>query len=117
MSNFELVINIIVIVLLMLTIIYIWRLNRNISILRNKQESMASLAQSLSEAASKTESTIINLRAVAHETARNIHNLVEEAEQTGHNLNNIISPDDSSQPKSDAELELIETIRALRKGD
>ncbi len=116
MSTFELIINVIVITLLVLTIVYIWRLNRNINILRNNQDSIASLAQSLTEASKKAENAVISLKAAAHETARNLHNLVEEAEQTGQSLNNFIDIDssDNDEPKSEAEIELIEALRALR---
>lgn len=116
MSTFEIIINLSVITLLVLTIIYIWRLNRNINILRNNQESIASLAQSLNEASAKAENAVISLKAAAHETARNLHNIVEEAEQTGKSLNSFIDIDtsDNDQPKSEAELELIEALRALR---
>lgn len=114
MSNFELVVNIIVIVLLLLTIIYIWRLNRNIAILRNNQDSLSTLAQSLNEASAKAENAVISLKAAAHETSRNLHNLVEEAEQTGQNLTNFIDIEEEDRPKSEAEMELIEALRALR---
>ena len=109
MSNFELIINIVVICLLILTIIYIWRLNHNINILRNNHDSLSTLAQSLNEAAIKAENAVISLKAAAHETSRNIHNLVEETEQSAR-----IATDDDEQPKSEAELELIKALRALR---
>jgi hypothetical protein len=109
MNNFELIINIIVIILLILTILYIWRLNRNITILRNNHDSLSTLAQSLNEAAIKAENAVISLKAAAHETSRNIHNLVEEAEQSA-----LVTSDEDEQPKSEAELELIKALRALR---
>lgn len=111
MSNFELIINIIVICLLLLTIAYIWRLNRNITILRNNHDSLSALAQSLNEAASKAENAVINLKAAAHETSRNLHNLVAESNRSE---NHFFDTDEDDDPKSEAELELIKALRALR---
>lgn len=86
MTNFELIINIAIIVLLLLTIVYVWRLNRNLSVLRQNQESMFSLAQTLNEASTKAQNAVTGLKTAAAQTASELEAVVSEAKKAKEDL-------------------------------
>ena len=85
-ADFELIINIFVILLLLITLGYIWKLNRNLSILRRNQESMFSLAQTLDDASTKAANAVSGLKNAAAETADMLENVVNEAKKAKEDL-------------------------------
>lgn len=79
MSNFELIINLLVIILLIPTLIYAYRLNKNLSILRQNQSSLAKLVQSLNEATIKAENSIPKLKTATQSTSGELKEVVDSA--------------------------------------
>lgn len=79
MDNFELTINIIIIGLLIPTIIYAYRLNKNLSILRQNQKSLAKLIESLNDATCKAESSIPKLKSVTEHSSEGLKEIVDSA--------------------------------------
>ena len=79
MDNFELLINLIIIGLLVPTIIYAYRLNKNLSILRHNQNSLAKLIQSLNEATIKAEHSIPKLKSATESTSGELKEVVDNA--------------------------------------
>lgn len=79
MDNFELLINLIIIGLLVPTIIYAYRLNKNLSILRQNQNSLAKLIQSLNEATIKAEHSIPKLKSATESTSGELKEVVDNA--------------------------------------
>ncbi len=143
MISFELVIDIVVITLLLLTIIYIWRLNHNLSVLRKNQDSMFNLAQSLNEASDKAKNAVAGLKSAAADTAEDLQNVVEDAKSIKESLLSIsdnaqktvarldmavkdaqtkkysfadssFSNQPASNEKSETELELLKALRSIR---
>lgn len=79
MDNFELLINLIIIGLLVPTIIYAYRLNKNLSLLRQDQNSLAKLIQSLNEATIKAEHSIPKLKSATESTSGELKEVVDNA--------------------------------------
>lgn len=79
MDNLELVINLIIIGLLIPTIIYAYRLNKNLSLLRQNQNSLAKLVQSLNDATNKAESSIPKLKSATASTSGELQEVVSSA--------------------------------------
>jgi len=143
MINFELIIDITIIILLLLTINYVWHLSRNLSVLRDDQDSISDLAQSLIKASDKAEKVVAGLKTSvavssdllqkaleeAKNTEDNLKQMTEEANRTITNLKNDIA-DYASQPKictpspiaeqydntgkSQSEIELIQALNSMK---
>ena len=143
MVNFEFIIDITIILLLLLTINYIWHLSRNLAVLRDDQDSMLDLAQFLVKASDKAEKVVAGLKTSvavssdllqknieeAKNTEDSLKQMIEEANRTITNLKNDIA-DYSSQPKvytpspvteqydntekSQSEIELIQALNSLK---
>ena len=64
MDSLELLINLIIIALLVPTIVYAYRLNKNLEILRRNQKSLAQLVEALNDATYKAENSIPKLKSV-----------------------------------------------------
>ncbi len=79
MGSLELLINLIIIGLLIPTIIYAYRLNKNLSILRQNQNSLAKLIQSLNEATIKAEHSIPKLKTATESTSGELKEVVDNA--------------------------------------
>lgn len=79
MDNLELIINLLIIVLLIPTIIYAYKLNKNLTILRENQNSLARLVTSLNEATTKAETSIPKLRNVTELSSQNLKDVVDNA--------------------------------------
>ena len=62
MDSIELIINLAIIGLLIPTIIYAYRLNKNLTILRQNQSSLAKLVEALNDATHKAENSIPKLK-------------------------------------------------------
>lgn len=86
MIHFELITDIAIIILLLLTIAYVWRLNRNLSVLRQNQESLFSLAQTLNDASAKASNAVSSLKAAAAETAESLSVVVDDAKKAKEDL-------------------------------
>ena len=69
MHSLEFIINIVIIALLIPTIIYAYRLNKNLTILRQNQSSLSKLIQSLNEATFKAENSIPKLKSATQSTS------------------------------------------------
>ncbi len=80
MNNIELAINITVIILLIATIICIWRFSRNLSVLRNKHDSLQNLVLALNTAADKANNAINGLKTAANEASLNVDKAIEKAQ-------------------------------------
>ena len=79
MDNFELLINILIIFLLIPTIIFAYRLNKNLNILRQNQSSLAKLVSSLNEATFKAENSIPKLKSVTENSSEDLKEVVDSA--------------------------------------
>ena len=144
MDNLELIINLLIIVLLVPTIIYAYKLNKNLTILRENQNSLAKLVSSLNDATLKAESSIPKLRDVTEHSSQNLLSVVDNAKSLkedltfineradnladrlenvihdGRNLKNDASfGNDKSDKKgeverSEAEMELLKALRSIK---
>ena len=79
MDSFELIINLVIIGLLIPTIIFAYRLNKNLSILRQNQKSLSQLVQSLNEATFKAENSIPMLKSVTEHSSEGLKEVVDSA--------------------------------------
>lgn len=79
MDNLELIINLLIIVLLVPTIIYAYRLNKNLTILRENQNSLSRLISSLNDATLKAENSIPKLKNVTEISTQNLKDVVDNA--------------------------------------
>ena len=76
MDSFELIINLTIIGLLIPTIVFAYRLNKN---LRQNQKSLAQLVQSLNEATFKAENSIPKLKSVTEHSSEGLKEVVDSA--------------------------------------
>ena len=79
MGSFELIINIIIIGLLIPTIIYAYRLNKNLTVLRQNQNSLAKLVDALNAATFKAENSIPKLKSVTQNSSTDWKAIVDKA--------------------------------------
>lgn len=79
MDNFELLINLSIICLLIPTLIYAYRLNKNLSLLRKNQNSLAKLVEALNEATFKAENSIPKLKSVTEHSSVDLKEVVDNA--------------------------------------
>lgn len=79
MDSFELIINIIIIGLLIPTIIFAYKLNSNLSILRQNQKSLSKLIESLNDATYKAENSIPKLKSVTEHSSEGLKEVVDSA--------------------------------------
>ncbi len=147
MANLELIINIIIIALLIPTIVYAYRLNNSLKILRQNQNSLAQLVNALNEATFKAENSIPKLKSVTEHSSEGLKEVVdsakelkddllfinERADNLADRLENVISTGrniktdvdnknkaedkfapDSSDARSEAELELLKALRSIK---
>ena len=115
MSNIELAINIAVIVLLIATIICIWRFSRNLAILRNKHDSLQNLVLALNTAADKANNAINGLKSAVNEASYNVDIAIEKAKIAEENLQkatrNFAKETDYSYPTSTPQNRLAKNIQ------
>ena len=81
MDNFELIINLAIIGLLIPTIIYAYKLNKSLNILRQNQSSLAKLVEALNEATFKAESSIPKLKSVTGHSSEGLKEVVDCAKE------------------------------------
>lgn len=79
MDNFEFIINVIIIALLVPTIIFAWKLNRNLTALRENQNSLAKLIGALNDATNKAENSIPKLKSVTEHSSEDLKEVVDNA--------------------------------------
>lgn len=79
MNNLELLINITIIILLVPTIIFAYKLNRNLEAMRQNQSSLAKLVYSLNEATNKAENSIPKLKDATKTTSGELREVVDNA--------------------------------------
>jgi len=79
MDNLELIINLLIIVLLVPTIIYAYKLNKNLTILRENQNSLSRLIASLNDATVKAENSIPKLKNVTEISSQSLKDVVDNA--------------------------------------
>lgn len=94
MINFEFAINITIIVLLLMVIIYAYRLNRSINILYNNQESISDLTQTLTDAAIQANHIIPKLKAATTNSAEELGEVVEKAQNARNELESALTKAD-----------------------
>lgn len=81
MDSFELLINLAIIGLLIPTIIYAYRLNKSLNILRQNQSSLAKLVEALNEATFKAENSIPKLKSVTEHSSEGLKEVVDSAKE------------------------------------
>ncbi len=81
MASLELIINIIIIALLVPTIMYTYRLNNNLKILRQNQNSLAQLVNALNDATFKAENSIPKIKSVTEHSSEGLKEVVDCAKE------------------------------------
>ena len=81
MYSLELIINLIIITLLIPTIIYAYRINHSLKILRENQNSLAQLVNALNEATFKAENSIPKLKSVTEHSSEGLKEVVDYAKE------------------------------------
>ena len=142
MDSIELIINLIIIVLLVPTILYTHRLNGNLRMLRQDQDSLAQLVNALNEATFKAENSIPKIKSVTEHSSEGLKEVVdsakelkddllfinERADNLADRLENVISTGRNIKPvteassiqtpnensRSEAELELLKALRSIK---
>ena len=83
MDSLELIINLTIIILLIPTIIYAYKLNKNLSLLRQNQKSLSQLISSLNEATYKAENSIPKLKTVTQNSSEDLKEVIDSELQVG----------------------------------
>lgn len=81
MDSLELLINLAIIVLLIPMIVYAYRLNKNLEILRQNQNSLSKLVEALNEATFKAENSIPKLKSATEHSSENLKEVVDSAKE------------------------------------
>lgn len=81
MYSLELIINLIIIALLIPTIVYAYRLNHSLKVLRENQNSLAQLVNALNEATFKAENSIPKLKSVTEHSSEGLKEVVDSAKE------------------------------------
>lgn len=158
MDSLDLIVNIIIIGLLIPTIVYVYRLDKNLTVLRQNQSSLAKLVEALNDATNKAESSIPKLKSVTEHSSSGLKEVVDNAKELKDDLMFIneradnladrlegaiknsrgfnetpaakiptakvsdfrpagekesFSPENISESKSEAEMELLKALRAI----
>lgn len=86
----ELILNIIVMALLMLTIFFCWRLNNKIGELRAGRKDLIELVRTLDAAIIKTNNNIASLKTMSQTSAHELNETVAKAQELLNDLNFIV---------------------------
>lgn len=81
MGNLELLLNLVIVALLVPTILYAYRLNKNLEVLRKNQNSLAKLVEALNDATFKAENSIPKLKSVTEHSSENLKEVVDSAKE------------------------------------
>lgn len=85
--SYGLIIEGVLAVLLVLTVIYCWRLDQRLSSLRKGNDGMIAAARELSETISQAEAAIQGLRMSATETGKELQSRIDEARSVSRAMN------------------------------
>lgn len=86
MTDYGFLIEILLVVLLLLTIAYCWRLDQRLSRLRKGNDGMIEAAKELAETIAQAEMAVQGLRKTAAETGRELQARIDEARAISNNL-------------------------------
>ena len=86
MTDFGLIIEIALAVLLILTIVYCWRLDQRLNRLRRGNDGMIEAARELAETLAQAEAAVQGLRKTATETGKELQSRIDEARALGNSL-------------------------------
>ena len=144
MTSLEFIINLIIIALLIPTIIYAYRLNKSLNLLRQNQKSLAQLVSALNDATFKAENSIPKLKSATEHSSSGLKEVVDSAKELKNDLlfindradsladrlENVISntrniptatenpakvtPSTTADDRAAAELELLKALRAIK---
>lgn len=81
MDNLDLIINLVIIALLIPALVYMIRLNRSLTILRQNQSSLGKLVEALNDATFKAENSIPKLKSVTEHSSSDLKEVVENAKE------------------------------------
>lgn len=86
MSDFGFIIEIGLAILLILTVVYCWRLDQRLNTLRKGNDGMIEAARELAETIAQAELAVQGLRKTANETGRELQSRIDEARSIANNL-------------------------------
>lgn len=86
MSDYGLMIEIGLALLLVLTIVYCWRLDQRLNTLRKGNDGMIEAARELAETIAQAEAAVQGLRKTAAETGKELQSKIDEARSISNNL-------------------------------
>ncbi len=81
MDSLELLINLAIIILLVPMIVYAYRLNKNLEVLRQNQNSLSKLVEALNDATFKAENSIPKLKSATEHSSENLKEVVDSAKE------------------------------------
>lgn len=81
MDNIDLFINLTVIILLVPAIIYVYKLDKNLTLMRQNQKALLKLIEALNEATYKAENSIPKLKSVTESSSNDLKEVVDNAKE------------------------------------
>ena len=81
MDNIDLFINLLVIVLLVPAIIYVYKLDKNLTLMRQNQKALLKLIEALNDATYKAENSIPKLKSVTESSSNDLKEVVDNAKE------------------------------------
>lgn len=81
MDNIDLLINLLVIILLIPAIIYVYKLDKNLTLMRQNQNALLKLIEALNDATYKAENSIPKLKSVTETSSNNLKEVVDNAKE------------------------------------
>lgn len=81
MDNIDLFINLTVIILLIPAIIYVYKLDKNLTLMRQNQKALLKLIEALNDATYKAESSIPKLKSVTETSSNDLKEVVDNAKE------------------------------------
>ncbi len=81
MDNIDLFINLMVILLLIPAIIYVYKLDKNLTLMRQNQKALLKLIEALNEATYKAENSIPKLKSVTESSSNDLKEVVDNAKE------------------------------------
>ena len=116
---YSILIDLLVMLLLLMTIFFCWRLNAKIVELRASRKDLLELIKTLDQAIFKTNSNIIELKSLSQNSAVGLNNLMSKAKININDLNFINETADKTANKLEKNIiearKLIETINQTNK--
>ncbi len=81
MDNIDLFINLLVIILLVPAIIYVYKLDKNLTLMRQNQDALMKLIEALNDATYKAENSIPKLKSVTESSSNDLKEVVDNAKE------------------------------------